>query len=476
MKSLYAYFILGLMAFSAIEVNARNRVMGVTIRQQQIEVNGSELYVGFDIDIKRLNLKSNQGVVLIPTIQAGGNIKTLPEVIVNGRNRQISYNRITDRKKKQISYTKPYAVIRNNKKGKAIISYKMVIPFEKWMRNATFSLTEDICGCRNAMQDVSNLLVVQKIEFPSVIPPALTYLSPISEPLTTDRASIASVVLFPESKSTILVDYGSNKSNINRLDSLLRGVAVESIHIVGAASPEGAYLFNEQLSRERALSLAAYFKAYYGISDKLDRIEWVGENWDSLLKLVERSDMQYKQQIIDIIKNTDISSERKSQLMKLNSGKSYRYMQEYFFPQLRSVSYTVHFYPVTLDIAKGRELIISDPKSLSANELLLVADSYPRNSTEYKNAIEITAKTYPENLVANINASSVAIGEGNISVAKQYLERFGQQPESWNNLGVISMIEGDYESAHQYLQKAINAGNVEAVRNMEELNHKSPNP
>lgn len=471
MKSLYTYLVLGIMAFLSVEVNAQNQLMGITLIQSQVEVKGKNLYVNFDVDMSQLDFRSNQGVVLIPSIQskAAGKIKILPEVIVNGRNRQISYDRTIDRKRKQALYNEPYIIVKNNKKSQTIISYKMVIPFEEWMENSTLSLTEGLYGCRNTLQETSNLIVAQNIESPVEISPLLTYLSPVLESPIKEQESITSVILFPESKSTILLDYEHNKQNIAQIESILSGVTVKYIHIIGSASPEGAYLFNEQLSKERALSLVAYLKTHYNISTSLDKVEWVGENWDSLLQLVVQSEMKYKQEAIDIIENTDVFSGRENQLMKLNSGKTYQYMQEYFFPELRYASYTIYFEPIPFDITKGRELMTSNPQSLSVTELLLVADSYSNNSIEYKNAIEITVKTYPDNMIANINASSVALSAGNIAGAKQYLARFEQQPEALNNLGVISMIEGNYESAHQYFQKAIDLGSVEAGRNMEEL-------
>lgn len=474
MKSLYTYLVLGIIAFLSVEVNAQNQVMGITLIQRQVEVKGKNLYVNFDIDISQLDLRSNQGMVLIPSMQSqvASKIKILPEVIINGRNRQISYDRTIDRKRKQVLYNEPYIIVQNNKKSQTRISYKIVIPFEEWMQNSTLSLTDGLYGCRNTLQETSNLIVAQKIERPVIISPLLTYLSPILESPIKEQESITSVVLFPDSKSTIILDYEHNKQNIAQIESILSRVTVKYIHIIGSASPEGAYLFNEQLSKERALLLVAYLKTHYNISTSLDKVEWVGENWDSLLQLVEQSEMKYKQQAIDIMENTDVFSGRENQLMKLNSGQTYQYMQENFFPELRYASYTIYFEPIPFDIAKGRELMISNPQSLSVNELLLVANSYPHNSIEYKNAIEIAAKTYPDNMIANINASSVALSTGNVAVAKQYLSRFEQQPEALNNLGVISMIEGDYESAYQYFQKAINAGSVEAGRNVEELNKK----
>lgn len=471
MKSLHTYFSLGLMVLSTMGVGAQNQSIGIDTHNNKIEVKEKKLYVNFDVDLSKLDIRSNQGVILIPVIQSGDRTKALAEVIVNGRDKNISYNRTLSRRKKQPSYSEPYVVVRNDKRDKTMVSYRTVIPFEGWMESSSLFLTVSIYGCHNTAQGISKLLLVQKIESPYVPSPLLTYIAPVAEVSHRDQEFLSSIVFFPENESEISLKYEQNRPNLMQIDSVLSKITINSIQITGSASPQGLYIANEELSKDRALSLAAYLKAHYNISTKLDKIEWIGENWDSLLKLIEQSDMPGKQQVIDIIKNTGLFSGRESELMKLNSGKPYKYIQENFFPQLRYASYAINFRSMPFDITKGRELIVSNPRLLSVNEMLLVADSYPRNSTEYKNTIEITAKMHPENMIANIDASSVALSAGNIFVAKQYLEQFMQRSESWNNLGVIYMLEGNYESAYQYFQKAIDTGSIEAIDNMKELNN-----
>lgn len=470
MKSLHACFLFGLMVFSTLGLGAQNQSIGIDTHHNKIEVKEKKLYVNFDIDLSKLNIRSKQGVVLIPVIQSSDRTEALPEVIVNGRDKNISYNRTLSRRKKQPSYNEPYVVVRNDKRDKTIVSYRTVIPFEEWMESSSLVLNKSIYGCNNTVQNISKILLAEKIESPYIPSPLLTYIAPVAEVSHKDQELLSSIVFFPESESEISLKYEQNRPNLMRIDSVLSKNTINSIQITGSASPEGLYSANEELSKDRAMSLAAYLKAHYNISTKLDKIEWTGENWDSLLKLIEQSDMPSKQQVIDIIKSTGVFSGRESELMKLNSGEPYKYMQKSLFPKLRYASYAINCQPIQFDIAKGRELIVSNPQLLSVNEMLLVANSYPHNSSEYKNSIQLTAEMHPENMIANIDASSVALSVGNIFVAKQYLEQFVQQPESWNNLGVISMLEGNYESAYQYFQKAIDTGNLEAVHNMKELN------
>lgn len=473
MKRSYTYFIFGLVMFLSVDVTAQNQPADISIGRKQIEVNDSVLYMNFDIDISRLKIKSNQGIVLIPVLQSASVMKMFPEVIINGRNRHISYNRMIGNKHKSEGYNEPYTVVKFNRKTQAIISYSMEVPFEPWMENSTLLLQEDVCGCRNNIQITFNNIVKQNIVKLRRFTPLLTYLSPELNVSEYGQDSIVSALFFPDSKATLLTNYGQNLQNITTATSVMadKNLIITGINIVAGASPEGTYNYNEQLSKERAQSLAFYFETHYNIPARLIETKWVGEDWNLLLKLVEQSDMKYKQPTVDIIKNTGVFSGRENDLMKLMAGKPYLYMQEHFFHQLRRASYTIRYHKAPFDITKGRELIFTSPNLLSVDEMLFIADSYPQNSAEYKKITGIAAKMYSGNPIANINASSVALSAGDTVAAKQYLERFKENPSSWNNLGVMYSMEGNYDLAFQYFQKAIDNGNTDAVYNMKKLNY-----
>lgn len=475
MKTVSAYFILGLIwLLSAMQVKGQNQSGSISIPQHTITVKEHQLHVNLDIDISRLDIKSNEGIILTPILQASEGMKRLPEVIVNRRNRNISYDRRVSHPRQLGLYHAPYTVVKINKQSETIIRYNVTIPFETWMENSQLILQEDLRGCGDVTQGISDRTVAQHIAAPYVITPVLTYLSPAKEVVESRQDSITSVLYFPDSATEISLDYAQNRPNLTQTATLLadKNHTVTEIRIIGAASPAGEYQFNKELSEERALSLSSYFQSQFHITPRLDNVKWIGEDWSTLLSLVEQSDMECKQQVVEIIKNVGIFAGRKVKLMDLQYGDPYRYMAEHFFPLLRRVSYTIHYQIAAFDVMQGRELILSDPQALSAHEMLLVAESYPQNSKEYQQAIEMTAKRYPDNLIAHINASSLWLQAGNTTAAKQDLEPFEQQPESWNNLGVLYMMEGDYDLASNYLRQAMDRGDMNAVHNMNELNRK----
>lgn len=472
MRALYVTFLLGLATCMAVGADAQTRSVDVSVRNNETAFAGNKLDVDFDIDISRLDLRANQGVVLTPVLQSDTQSKTLPAVVVNRRGRDIAYQRLIGRKGGMSLEDLPYAVIRMDNRSQAQIEYQLEIPFEAWMDDAQLLLRQSVSFCAHAPVHISDLVVAQDIGPSYSSSPLLTYLSADSGEDQIPLDSVQCVVLFPVGKATILADYAQNRQNIARLAAILTdsNLSVKDVKIVGAASPEGSYPFNEQLSEKRAQALASLLTSRYDVALKSDQVSWIGVDWPSLLEAVRESDMNDKGAVVDAIEAISDLSVRQSDLMEMNAGEPYRYMRTYFFPRLRRASCMIRYQPAPFDLARGRRLLDSNPDALTQGELLLVANSFPRSSAQYANAIAIAVTTYPASLVANIDASSVALRQGNTVLAKRYLDRVGDRSEAWNNLGVLHQMEGDNASAEKYFQLAVQSGSSEAAANLERMN------
>ena len=472
----YSYILLGLISLLSVEAGAKELLTDVTISNNRVEVKESKLYVDFEIDISEVDIRSDHSVILTPTIIAGGRVKNLPEVVLNGRNSQIAYNRVVRTDRKQPAYSEPYKVMRLEKGSQTIIPYTMTIPFEGWMENSTLTLKQQVSlGCKDNMLDVSNMVVEQDLQAPYPFTPELTYLFVTVLPTTVIQESESASIFFPINVSQMDDNYRDNRVTLAKIDTILSDYLIDHIGIVGSASPEGKYQPNIALSQQRALTLAAYFDSHYSVPVEMEKVDWVGENWKSLVQFVKKSDMNYRDEVLAIIENVDIFSGREKSLMELRGGVPYNYIYDNFFPELRRASYRVYFRNRPFDVAKVGGLIKSNPKSVSAEQMLILADTYPRNSAEYREVMELAVEQYPDNVMANINMSSILIGKGELEMAMEYLDKFKDNPSSWNNMGIIYMVDGDRELAYKYLQKAIESGSIDATNNMKELNHNKNN-
>lgn len=157
-------------------------------------------------------------------------------------------------------------------------------------------------------------------------------------------------VYFRQGKAELDLNYKENRKNLTDLLLALRAKRedksqkLEAVEIYSGASPEGNTALNQQLSDKRAENMASYLIQNGGINRNIIRIYSKGTDWDGLLKLVERSQMPYKEEVIDILKNTPewikkdgkVIDGRKKQLMELEDSQPWLYMLANFFPQLRS--------------------------------------------------------------------------------------------------------------------------------------------
>ena len=92
-------------------------------------------------------------------------------------------------------------------------------------------------------------------------------------------------------------------------------------------------------------------------------------------------------------------------------------------------------------------------------------------SRDDKDLLKIAAIYFPNNVIANINASSVALVRGSLDEAWTYLSKVEVNPEAYNNLGIYYWLRGDVESAKDYFQKAmaIDSEKENAVANIKLL-------
>lgn len=120
---------------------------------------------------------------------------------------------------------------------------------------------------------------------------------------------------------------------------------LNSIDIVAYASPEGPYTLNRKLARKRAENISAYLRGNMPfLSGSLFNVQPKGIDWDGLAAMVEASDMRYRSEVLNILRNVPettyrngrLVDSRLKRLMDLRGGRPYNYMLMHFFPELRA--------------------------------------------------------------------------------------------------------------------------------------------
>ena len=136
---------------------------------------------------------------------------------------------------------------------------------------------------------------------------------------------------------------------------------------------------------------------------------------------------------------------------------------------LRRNDYRIEYNVRNFNLEEARRLIRTNPKLLSQNEMYQVAGSYPKDSKEYREAMEIAARTYPNDPVALSNAAATCLAQKDARAAIALLEGKTLDAAAKNTLGVAYAEAGEYQKAKTTLEESAREGNADAKTNLEQV-------
>lgn len=199
------------------------------------------------------------------------------------------------------------------------------------------------------------------------------------------------------------------------------------------------------------------------------KVNWEGEDWIGLRNTIKASNLSDRDEILKVLDISDINK-RKAQLKALNGGRTYRMLLDDYYPALRRIDYTLAYIARPFDVNEAKQVIKTKPQYLSLNEMFVVANTYPKDSPEFKEVFDIAVRLYPTDPVAQQNTAALEIERGATEAGIERLQKINT-PEAWNNLGVAYAKKKEYQKALEYFSKAANAGVKAAAANQEGLSN-----
>ena len=313
---------------------------------------------------------------------------------------------------------------------------------------------------------------------PYEVNPLVSMVEPEGEVKIRNRQGSA-FLDFQVGRSVILPEFRRNPVELTKINDAVSGIAddpdiqITGMTVEGFASPEGTYKSNDKLSHNRALALKDYIRARYAFPDALFTVKNTPEDWEGLKVLVEDSSLEPKEELLRIITSSEEPDARERRLKTVARGVPYKKMLTELYPDLRRVEYRVDYSVRNYTLTEAKEVIKRSPEHLSQLEMYKVAEDYGKDSKEYRDIImELIPRYYPNDPVANSNAAALLIQNKEYQSARRLLERAGDLPSAWNNLGVVSLALEEYDQAEEYLHQASSAGVKEASHNVDELTKK----
>ena len=186
------------------------------------------------------------------------------------------------------------------------------------------------------------------------------YVGCYSQSLRTDTIGFS--VFFRQGRSEIDMNYRGNGSNLLSFADTITALDrdplanVKYVYVEGAASPEGASDYNQELSERRTRSIREWLLKNTTLDIGQIRTAGIGVDWDGLATILDQTDWEYSDTIAYIIRNTPlwitrggkVVDGRKKRLMELDGGKPWHWMLDSIYPELRQGGADVKCYVVRI--------------------------------------------------------------------------------------------------------------------------------
>lgn len=450
---------------------------GIAYSDLLVQKEGSQVVLSTTANLANMDLKSQNMVIITPVLQSADKVHTVKfnPFVITGPKRMKALNREIGFGAEPFEQT-PVVIFRHKKNQVESIPMALNVPYESWMRNASLVMQANTTGCASC--DVaSNVTPLSTRILPPLVPPVyeLSYVIPPAEQVKQRSETHSAYLNFEVGKSVILRDFKNNASELNNVNKIVNEVRNDKnlkfteFNITGYASPEGGYDYNMRLSESRAKAFAAYMKDKENMPQSQMKVNWEGEDWIGLRHAIKESSLSDREKILEILDISDINK-RKAQLKALNGGRTYRMLLDEYYPPLRRIDYTLAYIARPFDVNEAKQVIKTKPQYLSLNEMFLVANTYPKESPEFKEVFDIAVRLYPTDPVAQQNTAALEIERGADDAGISRLLSINS-PEAWNNLGVAYAKKKEYQKALEYFNKAANAGVQAAAQNRDSLNN-----
>jgi tetratricopeptide (TPR) repeat protein len=261
---------------------------------------------------------------------------------------------------------------------------------------------------------------------------------------------------------------------------------LKGLEISAYASPDGPYNFNERLSEQRKNTANRYLsgqlkKNEIEIADELMSLLSTPEDWEGFKQLMEESDIQDKEMILRVLSMHSDPIVREQEIRNLSAA--FEEIAETILPKLRRSKFIVSMEHIGWSDSELKDLWNSNRDTLVLEELLYTAtlfDDLDTKAAIYKKATEISpqcvrahnnlgavlymqgkmgqaeasfnqAKSIRDHDIINNNLGAIALQKGEVAAAKElFTASLGAGEKVNYNLGIINIIEGNYEAAVNY--------------------------
>ena len=423
MKKLFAAV---MMMFGAVLLSDAQTV----ISNESLTHDGTNVTVTFDIDTDVKDLPSNRKEVIMPYIYNGKDTIYMDVVEIYGKGR---YKR--ERQVNAIEGDKDWELGDNQTLKGEVYHYRDQIPLKRWMNPANLGIRRQLvgCACEKEWGEENITEGVPLFEEPALPARRIPEYVLVDASRAWDFGQDELEIIFKVSKIEIDSSVFNNEVIFGKILAAVDKIfsnpyyKIDKIEVAGYASPEGRPAFNKWLGENRAKALIDYIiehRPQYNLTRDNFRIRNGEENWAGLRRVVAASDLEQKERVLQIIDDESIPGELKKNKIKwIDRAKTWKQMLEDIYPHLRCARYLAVYYDSTND-----------------------------------EAVDI------------INQANQLIREGKYAEAYEHVKPVDNDMRAYNTVGVALMMQGEFEKAMPWFEKALEANTPSAQQNIDAIN------
>ena len=400
------------------------------ISSQSLTEDGERVVVSFDVETDVKSIPANRKEIIMPFIYNAKDTLWLETLEVFGKGR---FKR--EMQENHLAGDKDWALAENQVIKGDVYHYISSVPLKRWMKSTNLGIKRQMVGC-NCEEELADQTLAEGVALfeepllPARRIPATFALADATRQwdFGQDELEIIFKVSKIEIDSTVFnneVTFGKILAAIDKIFANPK-YKVDKIEIAGYASPEGRRSFNNWFAENRAKALINYIienRPQYNLTEDSFRLRNGEENWPGLRRLVLASNIAEKDQIVEIIDMDLPDEEKKLKLKAIDKGKVWKKMLNEVYPHLRCARYLAVFYDSTQDEA-----------------------------------------------VDMINLANQMIREGKYAEAYATVEPYQDDLRAYNTVGTALMMQGKFEEALPWLQKAVESNTASAQDNIDLIN------
>ena len=283
-------------------------------------------------------------------------------------------------------------------------------------------------------------------------------------------------VIHEQTEGQVMYDYNSStikgselrSQSIRELQAALAQIeadpryTVTGTSVVAYASPEGGREYNARLSDNRAASAEKAWSQVTGDKNAPDNLEVrsIGQDWEGFRQAIEKSDLEDKDLILRVLSMYSDPAVRESEIK--NMSKVYTEINKSVFPELRRARFITEMDYKNFSDQELVEMSRQAVDVLDEEGLLRVAsitDDATRKAELYNKAVDKFGSDR-----ARFNLAAMALDDERPDAAAKLLDGItAQDADVKNARGVVELQRGDRKAAAEWFRKA---GTPEAKANL----------